>query len=214
MASGLSVAALLVNAQVLPQRAELMAEDGLDFGRFGWSVALSGDVAVVGATGDDEWGTAVVGASNHAELGTFSGAAYAFVRDGTAWTQRSKLLADDGATDDLLGWSVALEGNTAVIGAPYDDDSGDASGSAYLFTRNGAAWGPRGKRHADDGGGDENFGYSIGMSGGAVIVGAFFHGHLKIPFPANRRWGAAYVLSAPRTVPIAITLLLGEDADP
>ena len=53
-----------------------------------------------------------------------SGSAYVFTRTGTTWTQQEKLLASDGAADDDFGYSVSLDGDTALIGALLDDDNG------------------------------------------------------------------------------------------
>jgi hypothetical protein len=58
-----------------------------------------------------------------------------FTRIGTTWTQQQKLLASDGRAGDQFGSSTYVDGDTAVIGAPYDDDSGMNSGSAYVFTK-------------------------------------------------------------------------------
>jgi len=77
------------------------------------------DIAVVGAYGDDP-------------AGAYAGSAYVFVRSGTAWTEQAKLTASDGAGFDRFGTSVAVDGNTAVVGSPYDEASiGDQAGSAY-----------------------------------------------------------------------------------
>jgi hypothetical protein len=89
-------------------------------------VALSGDgtTALIGAPGDED------------PNGDGAGAAYVFARDGGGWTQRAKLLADDGDSNDFFGNSVALsgDGTTALIGAPNDEDpNGDLAGAAYVF---------------------------------------------------------------------------------
>jgi len=72
----------------------------------------------------------------------FQGSAYVFVRTGSMWTEQKKLTASDGAAGDNFGTSVSVSGDTAVIGAGYDDvgaSSGD-QGSAYVFVRSGIAW--------------------------------------------------------------------------
>ena len=68
--------------------------------------------------------TALIGAHLDDDNGDDSGSAYVFTRTGTTWTQQAKLLASDGAADDYFGCSVSLSGDTALIGAPYDDDNG------------------------------------------------------------------------------------------
>ena len=78
------------------------------------------------------------GGSAHDDISanTDQGSAYVFVRSGTTWNQQQKLTASDGAADDQFGYSVAISGDTAVVGAP-DDDIGAKSdqGSAYVFVR-------------------------------------------------------------------------------
>jgi hypothetical protein len=74
-----------------------------------------------------------MGAPGDDDNGSQTGAAYTFVRSGTLWSEQAKLLASDGATFDFLGQSVAVSGDTAVAGAPDDDDNGNDAGSAYVF---------------------------------------------------------------------------------
>ncbi|UCC55204.1 MAG: FG-GAP repeat protein, partial [Gammaproteobacteria bacterium] len=104
--------------------AKLLAGDGATGDRFGWTVSVDGDTAVIGASSDDD-------------KGIQSGSAYVFVRTGTTWNQQAKLLASDGAVEDVFGGSVSVDGDTAVIGADGDDDD---SGSAYVFVRTGTTW--------------------------------------------------------------------------
>ena len=89
--------------------AHLLADDGETGDTLGIAVAVSGDTIVVGASGDDDHGAS-------------AGAVYVFEYDDLEWVQSAKLLADDGEEGDLLGGSVAIEGETLVVGARYDDD--------------------------------------------------------------------------------------------
>ena len=89
---------------------------------FGKSVALSGDMALIGAPYSDE-------------KGNDSGAAYIFHRMNGLWKEESKLVPTYGASNDYFGDDVALSGYTAIIGSPYDDDVGFNSGSVYVFVR-------------------------------------------------------------------------------
>ncbi len=134
------------------QLAKLLPDDGAANDRFGWSVAISGATAIVGASRDDNW----------------SGSAYLF--DTTTGWQLFKLLADDGAAGDRFGDSVAISGATAIVGASRDDDNGTWSGSAYLFDTT------TGKQLfkflADDGSEGDRFGISVAISGATAIVGA------------------------------------------
>jgi FG-GAP repeat len=148
------------------QTAKLTASDGAAYDYFGWSGDVSGDTVVIGAYGDDD-------------NGSNSGSAYVFERDqGGAgnWGETAKLTASDGAMNDGVGCSVSINGDTVVVGAPYGDDNGSSSGSAYVFERDqgGAGnWGEAKKLTASDGAMDDNFGLRVAISGYTVVVGAF-----------------------------------------
>jgi len=138
---------------------KLLASDGAAGDNFGCYVSLSGDTALVGAWLDDD----------HGEM---SGSAYVFVRSGTFWTQQAKLLASDGTANDLFGWSVSLDNDTALIGAYWDDDNGNKSGSAYVFTRTGTTWTQQAKLLASDGAVMDYFGYSVSLCGDTALISA------------------------------------------
>jgi hypothetical protein len=105
------------------QTAKLHASDGDANDGFGVSASLFGDRAVLGASGDEE-------------NGDDAGSAYVIERDATgAWIEVAKLLASDGAVDDVFGATVALCGDRVVVGAYGDDDRGDGAGAAYVFER-------------------------------------------------------------------------------
>ena len=142
------------------QQAKLTADDANNGDRFGYSVAISGDTAVVGARYDN------YGVPD-------SGSAYVFIRSGTTWTQQAQLTADDRASNDYFGISVGISGETAVIGAFGDDDDGSASGSAYVFGRSGTTWAQQTKLTADDASDYDYFGYSVAISGNTAIIGAY-----------------------------------------
>ncbi|PJF38983.1 MAG: hypothetical protein CUN54_09690, partial [Phototrophicales bacterium] len=109
------------------QTAKLIPTDG-DLGdAFGWPVAIDGDTLVVGAWGDDD-------------LGSDSGSVYVFERVGDAWMQTTKLLAPDGESSDRFGRALAIDNDTLVIGARYDDDRGLDAGSAYVYQRVNGSW--------------------------------------------------------------------------
>lgn len=141
------------------QQTKLLASDGVEFDQFGISVAASGDSAIVGAWGDDDNGLS-------------SGSAYVFTRAGTAWTQQAKLLAGDGVAIDEFGISVALDGDTALIGAVFNDARAADSGAAYVFTRTGAAWIQQAKLSPDDGAESDTFGNSVALQGDVAVIGS------------------------------------------
>ena len=143
------------------QQAKLTAADGSETDIFGVRVALSGDTALISARRDDD-----------DIMGVDAGSAYIFVRSGTAWNQEQKLTAPDGAEDDRFGRSVALLGDTALVGAMFRDDKGENSGSAYVFKRNDKSWVYKAKLTAADGAADDVFGWSVALSRDTAIVGA------------------------------------------
>jgi len=148
------------------QQAKLTASDAATADQFGWSVSVSGDTAVIGAWGDDHTGR------------TNAGSAYVFVRSSGIWTQQAKLTASDAASTDLFGFSVSVSGDTAVIGAPYDNHAGwiDA-GSAYIFIRSSGVWTQQAKLTASDAAANDYFGYSVSVSGDTAVIGAYYDDH-------------------------------------
>jgi hypothetical protein len=157
------------------QRAELTVSDGAAADNFGYSIALSGGTALVGAT--------------HKLIGENEGqgAAYVFVRSHGAWSQQGgALTASDGAADDLFGHSVALSGDTALIGAPGANAS---QGAAYVFVRSRGVWSQQGGALTVSEVADyEYFGYSVALSGNTALIAAPFK-----QVGANHVQGAAYV---------------------
>jgi len=149
------------NGSSWTEEAKILASDGAAGEEFGISVAISDDIALIGAFLDDE-------------KGTESGSAYIFRFNDPNWVQEAKLLASDGAKYDRFGTSVAISGDTAVIGAYGDDDKGSSSGSAYIFRFNGSSWVQEAKILASDGAMDDNFGYSVSISDGNTAVGALY----------------------------------------
>ena len=139
--------------------AKLVAEDGADNDFFGFSVALAGDTALIGAMRDDDGGVD-------------AGSVYVFTRLESGWSQRGKLTAPDGEAGDELGGQLAFDGEVAAVGARLSDGNSAGSGSAYVFTRSGAVWNPPAKLVAADGEAGDEFGYSVAVSGDTVVVAA------------------------------------------
>ncbi len=149
------------NGVTWSQEAILVANDGALNDLFGYSLAVSGETAVLGAPSD------AINANQH------QGSAYVFVRNGATWSQQAKLLAADGAADEYLGFAVALDGNTAVIGANSATINGkNNQGAAYVFTRTGAAWSQQQKLTAADGQADDAFGNALALSNNMAVIAA------------------------------------------
>ncbi len=147
------------------QQGYLKASNTQSYDEFGYSVAVSGNTAVVGARYED-------GAGNAA---TDSGAAYVFVRDGSSWSPQAYLKALNTEANDYFGVSVAISGDTIVVGAPYEDSENNilnASGTAYIFVRDGATWTEQAHLRALYADADDHFGTSVAISGDIVVVGA------------------------------------------
>jgi len=137
---------------------KLLASDGTANDAFGNLIAMDGDYALIPANHDDQ-------------NGVNAGSAYVFVRTGNNWTQQAKLLPDDGAANDLFG-APAIDGDTVLIGAFRDDDNGENSGSAYIFTRTGSTWTQQAKLLAPDGAAGDSFGGLVSLSGDTALIGA------------------------------------------
>jgi len=140
------------------RETKLSSSDGAASDFFGRSASVSGDTIVVGAYRNDGGGTT-------------RGAAYVFSRSGSSWAEEQKLIAGDGAEGDFFGWSSDIDGDVIAVGAPGDEDNGDASGSAYVFRRSGS-FTEEDKLLASDGVADDRFGDAVAVSGDVVVVGA------------------------------------------
>jgi MYXO-CTERM domain-containing protein len=145
----------------------LLASDGAEGDSFGWSVSVAGDRALVGAFASD----------------SSSGAAYVFVRSGSAWLEEQKLVANQRERSDQFGYSVALTADRALVGAPGKD--GDR-GAGYVFVRSGGTWTEERMLVASDGAGGDHLGVSVSLTDDRVIMGACFKDDLR---------GAAYVFA-------------------
>lgn len=146
------------------ESGEFTASDGRPDDELGYSVAVSGDTAVVGA---------IFAKGKNGRSGP--GAVYVFVKPADGWkkmTQTAELTASDGATLDYFGNSVAISGNVIVVGAPYHRNQGE--GAAYVFVRPKTGWAD-GTETAEltpsDAGGA--LGYSVAIDGDTVAAGAY-----------------------------------------
>jgi regulation of enolase protein 1 (concanavalin A-like superfamily) len=144
------------------QQAKIQASDKATSDLFGYSVSISGDgnTAIAGALFEE-----------------YGGSAYIFTRSGTTWTQQAKIQASDRQASDFFGSSVSMSsnGNTAIVGAMFEDTGGSSAGAAYIFTRSGTTWTQQVKIQASDKQASDNFGVSVAISddGNTAIVGAY-----------------------------------------
>ena len=150
---------------------------------FGHSVAISGDTMAVGAPGERSATTTINGDETNNDE-PMSGAVYVFTRNGTSWQQQAYIKASNAQGEDYFGFSVALSGDTLVVGAFQEDsdaaeidgDQTDNSsvdaGAAYVFSRTGTTWTQQAylKAHNSDAG--DRFGISVAVDGDTVAVGA------------------------------------------
>lgn len=181
-------------AWVLQQK--LTPADGEADDIFGYSVAISGDTIVVGAYGD------MIGTNMN------QGSAYVFTRSGSTWTQQQKLFAGDGAANDVYGRSVAIVGDTVVVGSPAADTTANVDqGASYVYTRSGTVWTQQAKLLGTDGAALDYFGDSVSISGDSVIVGA-----TEDTNGTNTQQGSAYVFTRSGTSWTQQAKLTGTDS--
>jgi hypothetical protein len=148
------------------EQAKLKPSDSPGVQAFGYSVAISGDTVIIGAAYDN------------------AGSAYIFTRSGTTWTQQAKLVPSDGVPGDEFGFSVAISGDSAIVGASYAGN--DWSGFAYIFKRTGTSWAQEAKLLASDAAPEDQFGWSVSLSGDTAVVGSVYD---------EDRTGSAYVFT-------------------
>ena len=171
------------------QEAYLKAPNGEGSDNFGWSVAISSDTIVVGATAESSNQTTITNgttaSSNNSASG--SGAAYVFKRSGTTWTQEAYLKAPNAEGSDQFGWSVAINSNTIVVSAIGEDsdqttvtngatgssnNSASSAGAVYVFKRSGTTWSQEAYLKAPNSGADDSFGQSVAIYSDLIAVGA------------------------------------------
>ena len=177
------------------QQAYIKASNPMTF-RFGASVAIDGDTLVVGAPNEFE---TLDPLSN-------TGAVYVFERVGTTWTESAVLFGSNTDWGDLIGTSVAIDGDTIVAGARgedsnatgvdgdgTDDSAGDA-GAAYVFVRDGAGWTEQAYLKASNTDPNDYFGWSVAVHADTVVVGAILERSNGNPADNSVNGsGAAYV---------------------
>ena len=149
------------------QLRRITASDAQDEDQFGWSVDLDGDDLIAG--------TNIISSHDYR-----SGKAFMHARNagGTdAWGEVEKIEAVNGEYFDMYGYSVAVDGDIAVVGAPWEDQAEEDAGSAYVYARNqggSGSWGLLKKLTASDAGSGDGFGHAVAIDGDVIIVGAAY----------------------------------------
>jgi hypothetical protein len=158
------------------QQAYLKASNVDTWDYFGWSVAISSDTVLVGAPDEDGDGS-----NPGDDSATSAGAAYVFVRSGTAWSQQAYLKASNADALDFFGDGVAISRDTLVVGAYGEDGDGSnpgddselSAGAAYVFVRSGTAWSQQAYLKASNVEAGDRFGRSVAISADTIVVGAY-----------------------------------------
>ncbi|MEZ5978866.1 MAG: integrin [Planctomycetota bacterium] len=199
---GLLVAALVASSEVRAQSSTYVKAPAVDFQDFfGSSVAVSGDTLVVGVPLEDgsTWG---VGGDMDDDDEPDSGAAFVYVHDGSTWVFDAYLKASNPGNSDHFGESVAISGDTIVVGAPFEDGAGPIStdfGAVYVFVRNGGVWSQQALLTPAVRGSRDEFGRAVAIDGDTIAVGAAKEDGSGVglsgdPNDDSSNWsGAAYV---------------------
>jgi hypothetical protein len=144
------------NQDTLWSEQKITASDAEAYSRFGVSVCIWEDLAVIGAPYHQT-----------------AGAVYVFAKEDTVWTEQEILFASDGTSGDYFGHSVSIFGEDIVVGAPYDGEDDEYTGSAYVFHRTEDSWIEIAKLSAFDGEPEDMFGYAVSVFNDKLLVSAF-----------------------------------------
>lgn len=161
----ISVSAILVAggpllAAQVQESEQLLAGDGGASDRFGFSTAISGDSLLVGAT-------------EHDGGGSLTGAVYLFEREPTGWSEAAELVPSGPGVGTWFGNAVAIDGDTAVVGARSDSVGGTEKGSAYVFEDSPSGWIQTSLLTSADAAHDDYFGDALAIRGDRILVGAW-----------------------------------------
>jgi hypothetical protein len=181
------------------QEAKIQASNAGVDDHFGYSVALSGDTLAISATAEDSAAKGVDGAQND-NSATDSGAVYVFRHAGASWQQEAYLKASNTDAGDNFGFSLALSGDTLVVGARFedsavadnqDDNTAMDSGAVYVFRRFDTVWQQEAYLKASNTGAGDNFGNSVAISGDTLVVGAPYEDSTAISLGGDQAGDAA-----------------------
>jgi hypothetical protein len=175
------------------QPASLSAPDGQILDQFGSAVALLGDVAMVGAFGDNT------------EAGRDAGSAYVFNRSQNQWTQQDKLFRSDSPAFDQFGSAVDVDGAFAIVGAPGEDAESTGEGMAYIFARSQTTWEKAAELRPDVEPALRRFGGAVAIDGNTAVVGCDDNSDLNVAVyvfvrGTNGAWTQQAILMPPGSV--------------
>ena len=156
---------------------------------FGHSVSIDGDTLAVSAINEDSVTRAIINGTTAGDddNSSNSGAVYVYKRTGQTWAQEAYIKAANSDNDSNFGFSVSLDGNTIVVGAPYEDsnqatitngtsaldnNSNSNSGAVYVYKRTGSNWAQEAYIKAANSDNDSKFGFSVSLDGDTIVVGA------------------------------------------
>jgi hypothetical protein len=146
-------------AQDSCEQQKLLPDEGGVGDKFGRAVDFDGQRAVIGAF-------------QHSEAADCAGSAYVFSQRLGVWTQDAELLPAPADPGDWFAWSVAIDGDTILVGASQDDDNGGNAGAVYVFVDDGSGWTLQEKLLASDGAAPDLFGYDVDIDGDVAVIGA------------------------------------------
>ena len=199
------------------QQAYLKSQNASPKDWFGCSVSISGNTLVVGALGESS-GSREINGNELDNDSKDSGAAYVFVRTINTWNQQAYLKSINSEPNDWFGYSVAISGDTIIVGAIGEssnsigvngntsDNSSSDAGAVYRYIRNGSTWIYKDYIKAYNADENDNFGYSVAISGKIVIIGSVGESDSGRDSSGNQtnnnspQSGAAYVFIIPDPV--------------
>lgn len=156
----MACATLIITCQSYAKQQKLLPDDGKAEDYFGYSVAINGTTALIGAYKAD-----------HHNIQD-SGAAYVYSLGSTGWEQQAKLIANPSHADDTLGGNVALKNHMAMLGVIKRDDRGEDTGAVFAFEREGDSWAQKQILTAVDAKPGDAFGQSIALTERFLVIGA------------------------------------------
>ncbi|CAN5456351.1 hypothetical protein BH10ACI1_BH10ACI1_13220 [soil metagenome] len=173
------------------QQAELIDSGGTQDARFGDSVAISGDTAIIGDYKDQ-----------YLNIGL--GEVYIFHRSGTTWTEQQRFTSPAGKNTDLFDFSVAISGDTVIVGAPGTEVGNISAGAAYIFARTGTVWNLKKKLQPEYELPSAQFGGSVDIWGYTAVIGAK---------ATNNSQGSVYIFEFDGNTWVQQAILTASDGD-